>query len=128
MSADAANGGGDGARGSEEQTDELAQASPALSPTPATPPGDFAGTERYEIIRTLGAGGRAYCGVVITRSNRAGGIQGRPTCTRRVRPPEPARTQRATGALGRPLAITRSGQGGASAAALSRSRLRRDAP
>ena len=69
----------------------------------------------------LACRGRKYWGVVTTRSHSSRGAQGRPMCTRRVRPAERCLIQRATGSLRRPALITRSGHGGARALEAARS-------
>ncbi len=66
--------------------------------------------------RTLLRIGSRSSGVATIRSKSANGPPGRPSCTSRVRPPDWARIQRATGALRWPLVIRTSGQGGASGA------------
>ena len=61
---------------------------------------------------TLGRAGTGYCGVVMTRSNKSGSLRGLPELYQFRRAAALALIQRATGTLRRPMAITRSGQGG----------------
>ncbi len=73
-------------------------------------------------LSTFGRGGSRNCGAATMRSKAASCPCGRPTSTSRVRPADCWRSHSATFIKRRPLAMTRSGQGGSSASLAARSR------
>ena len=80
------------------------------------------------LCRTLGLGGRRYCGVVMIKSNRCSGAWVWIRWTSRARPPDCFLIHRATGALRREEAITKSGHGGSSGVDRHRSTVKIDGP
>ena len=76
------------------------------------------GRNGIRLVSTLGRPGKAYWGVLMTRSNQDKGAHGRLTWSSRVRPPDCRRIHRAAGTLLRPAASTSRGQGAASGSSL----------
>src|ERR1043165_2576551 len=80
------------------------------------------------LCRTFALGGSRYCGVVMIKSNRCSGAWVWIRWTSRARPADCFLIHRATGALRREEAITKSGQGGSSGLDRRRSTDKIDGP